>query len=196
MTKKVIKLSSQGDLKIFMSPQRQKLLRHMSIIGEAVTPKAISDMLKISPSSAQFHIKKLETLGVVELDHKESINGIQAKFYKPADVDIHIGSPLEENLSKERYAIMQNIIKNTFDGLLSLFDTGVSKEVVAKNSEFVNGVVHMSQKEGQELLSIIREFVIKHEKKDTDTQPWEYTLLLYNTAIRNEENEKEKEVAK
>lgn len=181
MTKKAIKLSTQEDLKIFMSPQRQKLLRHMRLAGKAVTSKAIADMLDISTSSAQFHIKKLVKLGVVELDHTERINGILAKFYKIGDVTVHIGSHLADNLSEEKYIIMQNLMNNTFDGLIKYFKSGATEEEIAENSEFINGFINLTQEDSQKLLKMIRDFLSSHENKGADTPIWEYTLMLYKT---------------
>jgi len=182
--KKTIKLTTQEDLKIFMSPQRQKLLRNMRMAGEALTSKAVADMLSISTSSAQFHIKKLETLGVVELDHTERCSGILAKFYKIADVNVNIGADLGGKLSSERYIIMQNLMKDTFEGLIKCYETGACSDEEAKNSEFVNGFINLTHKDAQELLKLIAEFINKHEDEGACTQIWEYQLMMYNTEVK------------
>lgn len=181
MEKKMIKLISQEDLKIFMSPQRLRLIRQMRIFGEPVTPKILADTLKISASSVQHHIKKLEKLGIVELDHTSVINGILAKYFRLADVDVSIGSYLGDDLSNERYAVMQNLMKESFDGLINFYESGLSEEEIAKNGEFLHGFINISHEDAQELFKIIREFIESHEKSDLDTHIWEYTLLMYNT---------------
>ena len=183
MSRKIIKLSSQEDLKIFMSPQRQKIIRNMQISGSPVTPKAVADMLEISASSAQFHIKKLEALGIVELDHTESINGITAKFYGLVDADIRIGSDTEDGMAGERTAIMQNLMNNTFDGLIKLGKKNLPVDIAAQNGDFLNGILHLSEKDSQHLLKMIREFVSTHEKKAENTNPWDYTFIMYNTEV-------------
>ena len=185
MTKKIIKLSSQEDLKIFMSPQRQKLIRNMQISGEAVTPKTVADMLGVSSSSAQFHIKKLEKLGIVELDHTKSINGITAKYYKLVDADVHIGSTTKDGFTGERIAIMQNLMKDTFDGLIEFYDKNLQDEAIAKNGDFLNGVLHLTETDSRKLLKMIRGFVSTHEQKSEHTSPWEYTFILYNSEAEN-----------
>lgn len=183
MTKKSITLSTQEELKIFMSPQRQKLLRQMGIEGKSMTPKAIADMLGVSPSSAQFHIKKLEKLGLVELDHTEIINGITAKYYQLTDVNVNIGMLSEDELSKERYVIMQNLLKNSLEGFIRLHEMGLSEESLSENGDFVDGIVHLSKSDAQELLELIRNFILTHQKRGNDTEPWQYSLLLFNTGI-------------
>ena len=65
-----------------MNPQRQRLIKAMEVNGAPITPKQLSNLLKISASSVSLHIRKLEELGLVELDHTESLHGIQAKYDK------------------------------------------------------------------------------------------------------------------
>ena len=180
MARRKIVLCKLEDLKVFMSPQRQKLLRYMQINGQPMTSKAIADMLDVSTSSAQFHIRKLEKLGIVELDHTEMINGIRAKYYCVADVDVSIGTCLDDHFNKERHIIMQNVIKDTFEGFIEIYDSGLSKESHAMNSEFLNGVVHLSQEDAKELHEQIAQFVAEREHPGEGTQPWEFTLLAYN----------------
>jgi hypothetical protein len=184
MAKKTIKLTTQEDLKVFMSPQRQKLLRHMRMAGEAVTSKAVADMLEISTSSAQFHIRKLEKLDIVELDHTEKINGILAKFYKIGNINVSIGSNISDDLSNERYITMQNLIKGTFDGLIEFYELGESNEEMANHSEFINGFINLTHDDSQELLRMIREFIEIHENEGEGTQIWEYQLMMYNTGVK------------
>lgn len=193
MAKKTIELTSQEDLKIFMSPQRQNLMRNLRISSKPLTSKDMAEILGISTSSAQFHIKKLESLGIVELDHVESINGIQAKYYRMAEVNVNIGSAVEKELSNERYAIMQNLMKGTFDGLLEFYESGASKDEIVENSEFVNGFINLTEQDGKELLKLIREFIETHEKVDEGTQVWEYTLMMYNTKNQKEQGGKNNE---
>lgn len=184
MAKKTIKLTTKEDLNVFMSPQRQKLMRHMRIAGKAATSKAVADFLDVSTSSAQFHIKKLEKLGIVELDHTERINGILAKYYKMADVNVSIGSNLGDEHFDERNVIMENLMKNTFDGLIESHKSGIPEEEIAKQSEFANGFINLTFEDSQELLKIMREFIGSHEKSAPNTQVWEYTLMLYNTSVK------------
>jgi DNA-binding Lrp family transcriptional regulator len=195
MAKKTIKLTTQEELNIFMSPQRQKLMRHMRIAGKAATSKDVAGFLGISTSSAQFHIKKLEKLGIVELDHTERINGILAKYYRMADINVRIGSYLGDEHFDERNVIMENLMKGTFDGLIEFYETGISEEDIAKYSEFVNGFINLTPEDSKELLRMMREFISTHEKSAPNTEVWEYTLMLYNTSVKknceNVDNAKE-----
>ena len=77
-----IDITTKKQMDIYMNPQRQRLLKEMSIYGKPITPKQLSNILNISPSSVTYHLKKLQELGIVELDHTEMVHGICAKYYK------------------------------------------------------------------------------------------------------------------
>lgn len=183
MSKKTIALSKTEDLKIFMSPVRQKLLRCMHINGCPMTAKAIADNLDISPSSAKHHINKLESLGIVELSHTELINGITARYYKASDVTVSIGSELEDDLSSEKNIIVENLIKNTLDGFRKLKKADIAHDKLLNYGDFLHGIVHLSPSDSLELLEMIRNFIDTHQVYTEGTQPWEYSLILYNTGL-------------
>lgn len=183
MSNKTITLSTQEELKIYMSPQRQNLLRHLRISKSTMTPKNLADIMEISPSSVQHHIKKLLQLGVVELDHTEVINGINARYYKLADVNVSIGSPNGDDLSNERIIIMQNILKDTLSGIIKLAEADIPEPEIADQGDFFSGAVYLTSDDSKKLLKLIREFILSHETKSKGTQSWEYALMLYNAEV-------------
>lgn len=185
MGKKIIKLTTQQDLKIYMSPQRQKIMRNMYRSDEPMTPKAMADLLGVAPSSAQYHIKKLKSLGIVELDHTENINGITAKFYRLADIDVHIGTDPTDGLDGERKALLQSATNDSLNNLLEVIKCKKKDEDCPKiiNGEFLNGILHLTREDADKLMNMIGEFIHTHEKKSEETSPWEYTLILYNAGI-------------
>lgn len=183
MQKKIITLSKLEDLKIFMSPIRQKLLRFMHIEGRPMTTKKIADRLNISPSSAKHHLAKLESLGLIELSHTELINGITARYYKVTDVNVNIGSQYADGLTDERRIIVQNLINSTLDGLRSLKELYLSKDQIQDFGDFRHGIVHLTPADSKKLQKIIQDFVDTHESKSEDTEPWEYALVFYNAGL-------------
>lgn len=178
----MIILKTKKDLDIFMNPSRQGILRELARAGEAVTPKYLSDRLKISPSSIQFHIKKLEELGLVILDHTEMIRGIQAKFYRKTDADVSIyGS--ETDYREEREAVMDHCYMNVYNGFRQMMRE--HKEINLDNwmryGTGMNGVVFLSEEDAREMFSMIQNFIETHGKKEPGTSPWEYGIIAYKT---------------
>ena len=181
MDKKIVSLSSLEDLKIFMSPVRQQLLRCLHISGEPMTAKGIADCLNISPSSAKHHLGKLENLGLVELNRTEVINGINARYYSVSNVTVSIGSLNGNELNSERRIIIENLIKNTLDGLYDITQSDIPKDEVPSYGDFLNGVVHLTPADSKKLHNLITEFIDTHETKTEGSEPWEYSLVFYNT---------------
>ncbi len=112
----MLTIKTRKELDIFMNPQRQRLLKCMSIHGAPMTPKQISDILGISPSSVTYHIKKLLELGLIELSHTEMIHGITARFYKRIPVEVNLGAGIQNDLQMEKEALCDYMINDSYQG--------------------------------------------------------------------------------
>lgn len=183
---KRIKLKTKEDLNIYMNPIRQQLLRELAIHATPMTPKMLADKLAISASSASHHIKKLLTIGVVELDHQEMIRGIKASYYKHAQVTVQIGLDTEDNFIEEREVYLQNAIANVYEGFrtqISKVKQQVNPKEIDKNiwGDILTGVVYLDEEESNELIEMIQTYIEKHAKAKLGQNPWEYALVLYNT---------------
>jgi DNA-binding transcriptional ArsR family regulator len=181
-----IKLSTKKELEIYMNPVRQNLLRLLERSKLPMTPKQLSQKLDISPSSVQHHIKKLESLGVITLDHTEVINGITARYYCPTHVNVQIGLDHPDDTQLQKEILVQEQIARTYDGFL----TQKKKFIEQFNNEnlksrwdlgdIMTGVVHLAPGEGEELLKLIMDFLDAHAVPSAEKSPWEYAFILYN----------------
>jgi len=190
MGQKTITLSTREDLKVYMSPLRQELLRIMEIHGRPMTAKALADRLKISASSAQHHIKKLMGLGIIVPDHTELKNGITASFFRLAGVTVSIGQMMDD-LVNERKAVVQSIVHRKmeayFKGLETAKAMGIPADTLRQYGDMQSGVVHLNPSDAQELFRMITEFTESHSRPSEDTQAYEYALIAYNAgALENE----------
>ena len=117
---KEIILDTPEKNKIYMNPQRQRLIRLMQVSGEAMTPKQLSNELGISPSAVTAHIKKLESLGLIKLDHTKKINGITAKYYALEDVSISLkfNQQKDASVSNEQEVFLNYMMNENWQGFL------------------------------------------------------------------------------
>lgn len=189
-----IVLSTDKELKILMSPIRQKIIKIMSREGKPVTSKHLADKLNISPSSAQHHIKQLQQVGIVELDHTEVINGITARYLKLSEKTVSIGQNINDDLSSERDVLARSILNKSYNGYKGLITE--RRQLIAeeyrkgnKIADQMTGVVHLTTKEANELFNIIDGFIKKHSKASDDTHPFEYALIAYQADLTNEAGE-------
>lgn len=181
-----ISLTTKSELNIYMSPVRQQLMRQLSISSAPMTPKMLADKLKISASSVQFHIRKLMSIGLIELDHIETINGITASFYIPAEVTVQIGLGKDDGLQEQRDVLTQDLIAQVYDG----FRTRMKKRIETKGctdseqllkwGDILSGVVYLNDEESMELINLVNGFLEEHTKVKRGSSPWEYAIIAYN----------------
>jgi hypothetical protein len=157
-----------------MHPLRQRILNLLSING-SMTPKQIADTLSIPSSSAKHHILKLVGIGAVEVESTTLINGITATFYQRTDATISIGS----DEGGKRVVVVQNLLKEVQDGFFSK-DPSFYETDDHFRGDVLTGVVHLSQKEADELIGIVRSYIASHEKKGESTLPFVYSLVTYH----------------
>lgn len=183
---KKITITTREDLNIYMSPVRQQLLRELSIAKVPMTPKELSVRLNISASSVQHHIKKLMSLGLIELDHTDIINGIRASYYKQAQIMVQIGLDKSDDLSLQKKALMQDSIANVYDGFYRQMRKRMSMqqdnsiETMTQWGDILSGVAYLNKQESKELMGIILSFIEQHSKPTTSSIPWEYAIIAYN----------------
>lgn len=180
MNKTEIRLTTEHDLRIFMMPMRQKIIRVLKISPTPLTAKNISDQLGISASSVQHHIKQLEAIGLVEHDHYEIINGIRANYFKAVNVTVRIGQENSDEFSGNRDVVVQNLISQVYDGYTEVLHA-MSGNSVKNNiyGDFLSGVIHLNDDDAAALLKLIFKFIIEHEQTTENTTPWEYEMILY-----------------
>ena len=205
---KEIILDTPEKNKIYMNPQRQRLIRLMQVSGEAMTPKQLSNELGISPSAATAHIKKLESLGVLRLDHTKKINGITAKYYALEDVSISLKTNEQQadSVVNEQEVFLNYMMNENWQGFLEykrdLWARGekttekktieekateekpeVSNEntdaLASVTGDVISSVAFLTDEDAAELKNYIIDFLAVHADKRPNTKPWSTTLLAY-----------------
>jgi DNA-binding MarR family transcriptional regulator len=184
-------IASDKDLKVVMSPIRQKIMKFMRVEGKPVTSKYIADRLNITPSSARHHIKLLEQLGIIETDHCEVINGITARYLTITDKTISLGQNINDELSEERDILARNLIYETYNGFQNLIKdnrTYLTDEFNKGNkfADILLGVVHLTEKEANELYDIVNNFINSHSKSTEASHPFEYALIAYRADLKED----------
>jgi hypothetical protein len=189
MANTIIKLSGEKELRIFMHPLRQKILREMMVKGTPVTAKHLADSLCISPSSAKHHLDQLESIGIVGKHHTEQIHGITATFYQYLPVTVSIGLDEQEYIT-ERNMIAENTLMSVYGGFKK--KAAEHKKPFSKEhfeGDVLTGVVYLCQKDADELHGLINKYIEEHNRMAEDLIPFEYALILYNASEEKSENE-------
>ena len=82
MNNKIRKITTLEELKIFSDPYRRDIISLYQSSSKPLTVKQIADIIGDNAGKVDYHIKKLLSIDILELDHIELINGIRAKYYK------------------------------------------------------------------------------------------------------------------
>lgn len=174
---KEIYINSKKELDIYMNPQRQRLLKYMDIQGTPMTPKQLSELLEISASSATYHIKKLESLGIVELDHAELIHGICAKFYRRVPVQVILQGAKKDDLRAEKEAFLDYMMNDVWNGFKHYMKT-VDVEAEEKG-DVRNGILYLDDEAVRELMDFMHTFEEKYSSPKAHVKAWEVALIAY-----------------
>ena len=131
--------------------------------------------------------RKLE-LGTVEVDHQAVINGITATYYRDAGAEVRVGLSRDDGLQDEREAMatdMVNRILQAFFRDLRQVRAGQDDEALAQFGDLFSGVAHLSPEEREELLRLIRAFLLEHDAPAPGrTERWEYVLMAHRVGVR------------
>lgn len=177
---RTIEITTKKQLDIYLNPQRQRLLKYMSIHGKPMTPKQLSNVLEISPSSVTYHLKKLEELGVVELHHTEMVHGICAKYYKKLSYHVNLKSHLKDDMNYEKRAFIDYIMQDVWNGFKNYLEKiDDKKELTGLEGDLKSGILYLKKEEIEELKKLIEKFQNHHSEPEEGTIPWEYALLAY-----------------
>lgn len=191
MEKEKIYLSTKEQLRIYMSPQRQNLIRILRIAGSPMTAKEIAEQMEISASSAQLHIQKLVKLEILEKDHTERINGITATYFRLADADVFIGLGKEDEYVGERDAIVQNMMMQIYENAKKVMRKASGRLTLEEQRrqccDSRSGVFYLKPEDIDRLENLIDSFLEEKRNPEEGTVPWEWSYILYNT--RYDDNE-------
>jgi DNA-binding transcriptional ArsR family regulator len=181
--KAVIRLETERELRIYMLPLRQRILRTLRIAPAPMTSKQVADMLGIAPSSARHHLLKLRELGVVEHDRFEMINGIRAEYVRASDADVSIGTNTDDATATVRDALTTSILSDITGRFLAHLPIHRERSHGSENlfsGDFLGGIAHLSEEDARSFFSMVRTFLDAHvTPKTSEERPWEFAIILH-----------------
>lgn len=157
-----------------MNPQRQRLLREMQVIARPATCKQLADAMGISASSVTHLVKKLETLGLVELDHTELIRGITAKYWRYIPTSVNVRAGVHDDLQEEKAFLVDYLHQRTYDALRSHIASPTierERKLGLTHGDLRDGFVYLTEEAARQLQDQISSFLEAHESSKEDAVP-------------------------
>lgn len=170
-------LTTAEEIKALSDPFRYRILDTLYKFEDGATVKQLGQALNEVPSKIHYHIKKLEKVEIVVLDHTKEINGIIAKFYKPTAESFDIrceDSSLSESSKKLMLGETQRMISELYDtsknAFLNLIQGNTLTNDKKSKGSFIMNTLYLSEEEFIEFTSYLEAFFKNNTTKKNEGQ--------------------------
>ncbi len=172
MANKVKIIKTNEEFKVFADPYRMSIIDVYVEQAKPLTVKQVADILGEVPAKVHYHIKKMISIDILELDHIEVINGINAKYYHLVYDSFTID--LEETNNQVKALQVDSVAKvlikkvDDFKDAIVKRAQKVKTEPRDKDADGFLSVtnVYLSNEEQTELRNLITDYIRNHSKKD------------------------------
>lgn len=179
-------LSTIEQIKAFSDPYRIQIINCFYRIGEPATVKQVADELGEVPANVHYHVKKLESAGILHLIHTKEINGIIAKYYEPTAKNFAICRPeLEAPISASLLNEAQKFITSAYSSSQKIFLENMGEPGTGRNSGTLTATsLFLTETEFFDFQKYINNFCEKHGVKGKDNNKKEYHFFSTILEIR------------
>lgn len=179
MAKRTLEITTREQLDIYMNPQRQRLLHEMQVLARPATCKQLADAMGISASSVTHHMRKLETLGLVEVDHTELVRGITARFWRAVPTEVALRANEDGDLQEEKMLLVDYLNQQVFKGMRSYVASGAverEERLGLAHGELRSGVMYLTEDEARSFQRMVNDFLEAHDEPREGAVPWEFSV--------------------
>jgi predicted transcriptional regulator len=176
---KIKVLTTLDEVKAISDPLKYRILMSYIKKDEPATVKQIADAINEVPAKVHYHVKKMESLGILELIYTKEIKGIIAKYYQPTAEKFEIKCESDIMNSNKQLVIAekQRLVGEIYDTSKNEFFEQVNRN--ANKSEKIKGhfgisELYLDDNEMKEFEELLNEFMTTHcnkldkkENKDT-----------------------------
>lgn len=170
-------LNTLEEIRIYSDPYRIQIMTEFQKIGRPATVKEIADALGEVPAKVHYHVKKLESIGLVSLVDTKLINGITAKYYEPFQGQITIKrSEFDDTIQQVLMSETQNLLGNLFEESKKRFlraNSGSKPEGTLMSHD-----VFLTKEEAQELVTWINDYCSQRQHNDPSAPRENYEVFF------------------
>jgi len=182
-------ISTDEEIKIFSDPYRMRIIETFMGTEEPLTTKKVADSMGEVPAKVHYHVQKLLKIKIIELDHIEVINGINAKYYKLVNDSFSIEMKKDGSLTSKmnRISKVQNILINHIDAYkkdVLRATEGFSNitDDIAFGGMFYRKDLYLNEEDAQKVQKIVNDLIDKYSKNDKDKE--RHSMLI--GVVRNQ----------
>lgn len=174
MSSKPLTLHTEEEIKIFTNPYRVRIVNAFGASKVPLTVTQVANAMDEVPAKVHYHLKKLLSINVLELDHIEVIKGINAKYYcLTADKFRLSVDPKKDEKNLKQYQKIVDYINSEIDHfrkdikeIYNIDSSGQAKGIFGRKE------LYLSDDEFMKLQDYINEFVKEHVIKSGDAKKY------------------------
>lgn len=187
--KKTKVLSTIDEIKAFSDPYRIQILFVFKNLDRPSTVKEVADEMGEVPAKVHYHVKKLESVGVLELVYTKEINGIIAKYYEPTAEKFKIESkPMDSTVEALLLDESRKVIASVYDDskkiVFESLDTQEDNDVAALHT----ATLYLTDKDVEYVQNVINDLTEKYKRKsdnNEDKKPHHFFNALFTMNDKN-----------
>lgn len=172
-------IQTDEEIKIFADPYRMRIMEVFIEHKEPMTVKEVADHMGEVPAKIHYHVKKLISIDILELDHVEVIHGINAKYYKMVHESFSFKVNKEDSLGMKTLQLqgISKVVLNKIETFKKDFferrEQIQSGEEDIDNDGFVtSGRIYLNETEYEEFEQMVLGFIKKHNTQDNTKQKY------------------------
>lgn len=174
-----VDLVDKKQFRVMLHPVRQEMIHRLRLLGRPMSANELAQKLQLSPSSAQSHLRKLVTLGIVSELQRVGPDGTTLYFYQAKDVRLRLCLGRKDAFQGEREALAANLTDGTFRSLLST-SYRHDEQSMEEYGILRFGTLHLSTQQRKELMALIDGYLERQGIPNGETEEhWEYVLMTY-----------------
>ena len=179
MGKGTLNIETEEAYRVVIDPYRVRIMKAFDTYGRAATVKEIADVLGDSAAKVSYHFKKMQAIGMFELEHEELINGIKAKYYRLKYDDINIQgykSDIEDGDKISEYLnLLYGIVDDFKKDIKDMLQTAKEKSITG-GCTMTSQDIYLTEAEHKAFIEEYNAFIEKYAEKREDTN--RYAVLV------------------
>lgn len=172
----VRQIETDEEIKIVSDPYRMKIISTFSRMNRPSTVKEIADNMGEVPAKVHYHVKKLLSIDLLELDHTETINGIIAKYYKLTADRFEIKYKEEDQVNVKNLDSRLRVVMTVIDGFkqdfYDMYEIRKKNKVKGESGKAMISQenIYVTLEELEDFYREIEGFMESHREKKSEEQ--------------------------
>ena len=172
----VRQIETDEEIKIVSDPYRMKIISTFSRMNRPSTVKEIADNMGEVPAKVHYHVKKLLSIDLLELDHTETINGIIAKYYKLTADRFEIKYKDEDQVNVKnldsRLRVVMTVIDSFKQDFYDMYEIRKKNKVKGESGKAMISQenIYVTLEELEDFYQEIEKFMESHREKKSEGQ--------------------------